>query len=164
VISVRLAVLLAGAACLSLLMSSDFAGTWKRDDSKTRLTPTVTLTIEAKTAGCAVSGQRVRRSISSPTARRPGPAVFDHATYRRIDPHTIEQQGTRDGAPAGKNVWTVSADGKELHQLSDGTYANGMPYHTDSYFKRVGSVVGQDPLIGTWEAEPGRTMFGVAVI
>jgi hypothetical protein len=28
----------------------------------------------------------------------------------------------------------------------------------------VGSVVGQDPLIGTWEAEPGRTMFGVAVI
>ena len=154
-------------ACAPLVWSSDFAGTWKRDDSKTRISPAVTLNIETSGGGLHAqwsTGPAFDIIMDGKEHPIPGAGIFDHATYRRVDSHTLEQEGTRAGAPAGKIVWTVSKDGKELHQLSEGTYANGSPYHTDSYMKRIGTDSGKDPLAGKWEAEPARSKFGVPVI
>jgi hypothetical protein len=94
----------------------------------------------------------------------PGPNVFKTAVYRRTDSRTLEQDGKRVDDSAGKVIWAVSKDGKELHQVTDGTYPNGQRYHTESYYKRAGGHSSEDLFIGKWENEPSRSKFDTPVV
>ena len=154
----------AGLLAPASVLASDFAGTWKRDDSQTKLIPPPTVTIEPKAAGWHIGWSTGPAYDVIPDGQEhpvPGRNIFETEVARRIDARTLEQDGKRGGKDAGKIVWTVSADGKELHQLTDGALPNGVSYRNDSYYRRVKGGGEADPLVGVWENQPERNRFAV---
>src|SRR5690348_6570686 len=74
--------------------ASDFAGTWKRDDTKSTLSPAPAITIQPKQGGWHVTWSTGPEYDVIPDGKEhavPGPSVFETATYHRIDSHTLEQ-------------------------------------------------------------------------
>jgi hypothetical protein len=159
----RVACLFLSAGLLATTAAaSDFAGTWKRDDSQTKLIPPPTVTIEPKGAGWHVGWSTgPDYEVIPDGSEHPvtGNNIFQTEVSRRVDARTLEQDGKRGGKDAGKIVWTVSADGRELHQHTDGTYPNGASYRNDSYYRLVKGGGGADPFTGVWENQPERTRF-----
>ena len=158
------------AACLLLFAgllvmtaaASDFAGTWKRDDSQSKVIPPPTVTIEPKGSGWHFGWSTGPAYDVIPDGREHSVSaanIFQTDVSKRVDARTLERDSKRDGKDAGKIVWTVSADGKELHQHTDGTYPNGGSYRNDSYYRRVKGGGGANPFTGVWENQPERTRF-----
>jgi hypothetical protein len=169
---VRVACLFLSAGLLATTAAaSDFAGTWKRDDSQSKLIPPPTITIEPKGTGWHVRWSTgPDYDVIPDGSEHPvtGNNIFQTEVSRRVDARTLEQDGKRGGKDAGKIVWTVSADGKELHQHTDGTYPNGASYRNDSYYRlvkggsgsihrRLGEPAGANPiLISAGVHDPGH--------
>jgi hypothetical protein len=159
--------LISSFLCLPQLAASEFAGTWKRDDTQSTIKPAPTLILE-KTSG----GYHVKWSTAAAYEivfddqehALPSANVFHAAVFRRIDPKTIEQDGKRDGKDAGKIVWTVSPNGREIHQVTDGAYQSGQHYHNEAYLKRVSGAPGEDPFAGTWETDTKRSVYSVPMV
>jgi hypothetical protein len=157
--------LLGSVLYVPLLIGSEFAGTWQRDNSKSVLSPPPSVTIQKNGNAWNVKWS------TGPTydivadgqehAVPAGQNIFESATYRRIDAKTIEEDGKRGGKDTGKIVWTVSADGQELHQKTEGTYPNGQSYTNDAFYKRANGPATGDPFSGVWKNDPTRSRIGI---
>jgi hypothetical protein len=87
--------------------ASEFAGSWKRDDTQTRLNPAPSLVIEKNSGGYHVkwsTGAAYDVIFDSREHPLPAPNLFNAASFRRTDAKTIEQDGKRAGKDAGKIV------------------------------------------------------------
>lgn len=90
--------------------------------------------------------------------------MFDSSTFKRVERSKVEQIGKRGGEVVGTNIFTVSPNGKELHQVTNGKYANGQRYQNESFWTRAGPSTSDDPFIGTWRNDPTRMKIGVPVM
>jgi hypothetical protein len=147
--------------------ASEFAGSWKRDDTQTRLNPAPSLVIEKNSGGYHVkwsTGAAYDVIFDSREHPLPAPNLFNAASFRRTDAKTIEQDGKRAGKDAGKIVWTVSPDGQELHQITEGMYQSGQHYHNDAYLKRLSGAPGEDPFAATWQTDSKRSVYSAPMV
>jgi hypothetical protein len=148
-----------------LIAGSEFAGAWQRDNSKTILSPAPSVTIQKSGNGWNVKWSTGPTYDMVPDGKEhavpAGQNIFETETYRRIDAKTLEEDGKRGGKDAGKIVWTVSADGQELHQKTEGTYPNGQSYFNDAFYKRANGSASDDPFTGVWQNDPSRSKIGL---
>jgi len=117
--------------------SDPMAGEWTEDLSKSRLRQGLVLKIEADGQdGVRFSGE------FSYTARFDGKeydlknSVNDTVTLALVDPHTVDSIYRRDGQPAQKDRWVVSADGQQMTLTTSGTLETGQRVTEKLVFKR----------------------------
>jgi hypothetical protein len=103
-----------------------FAGEWTEDLSKTRLRQGLALRIEAD----GRDGVRYSGGFSY-TAHFDGreydlrDSDNDTVTLQLVDPHTVDSIYRRDGQPAQRDRWVVTADGQQMTQTITGTLESG---------------------------------------
>jgi hypothetical protein len=149
----------------ALLPASDFAGKWKPDEKQTKQLGPATTVIITK----APQGYRIRWSTGAEQEiifdgkehALPPRFRFDTAIYRRVNSSTFEETGRRGGTNAGTATWSVSANGEELHQRTEGTFRNGTPYRNESSMKRIAGPKTDDRFVGAWEVDPTRGRTGI---
>jgi hypothetical protein len=157
--TVRLTVLC--TLTLSLFAGADpFVGTWKLNAGKSRLprdAPSfffATMQIESAGAGLkstasAADGEGIASdftfscqldgtpcSVTPSTPLRSASAV-DTITLKRVDPNTIMATGTRNRKPVYSDRRVVSADGKTMMVVRDGTTPAGKKYETTMVLERL---------------------------
>jgi hypothetical protein len=114
-----------------------FAGDWTEDLSKTRLRQGLVVKIEAdQSGGVRFSGEY------SYTARLDGKQYElknsrnDMVALQVADPHTVDAVYLRDGQPAQKDRWVVSADGQQMSLTTTGTLETGQHVTEKLVFKK----------------------------
>jgi hypothetical protein len=158
--TVRLTVL--GTLTLSLLAATDpFVGTWKLNTSRSKFPPdapsflVATMQIESTDAGlkstasgadgagiagdftfrCQLDGTPCK--VTSATLPQRSASAVDTITLKRVDPNTIMATGTRNGKPVYSDRRVVSADGKMLTVVRDGTTPEGKKYESIIVLERI---------------------------
>jgi hypothetical protein len=113
------------------------AGEWTQDLSKTRLRQGLALKIEADGKdGVRFSGE------FSYTAHFDGKPYDlknsrdDTVTLQLVDPHTVDSIYSRDGQPAEKDRWVVSADGQQMTLTTSGALETGQRVTEKLVFKK----------------------------
>jgi hypothetical protein len=113
------------------------AGEWTEDRSKTRLRQGLALKIEPDGNG----GVRFSGDFNY-TARFDGKPYDlknsrnDTVSLQLVDPHTVDSIYRRDGQPAEKDRWVVSADGLQLTLTDTGSLESGQRVTETLVFKK----------------------------
>ena len=114
-----------------------FAGEWTEDLSKTRLRQGLVLKVEMEGSGAVHF-----LGDFSYTARFDGKQYDlqnsgnDTVTLQLVDPHTVQSFYRRDNQVTQKDVWALSADGKQLTLTTTGTLETGQQLTEKLLFKR----------------------------
>ena len=114
-----------------------FAGEWTEDLSKTRLRQGLVLKVEMEGSGAVHF-----LGDFSYTARFDGKQYDlqnsgnDTVTLQLVDPHTVQSFYRRDNQVTQKDVWVLSADGKQLTLTTTGTLETGQQLTEKLLFKR----------------------------
>jgi len=159
--------MLAFALIPSLLSSSAFAqttpsaldrfvGTWKEDESKTKVSgQTLVFRQGAKNI------EELRGGEVNPLVQQ---VIFDgklhvvdgpaSTAWTQIDANTYERKLTENGKLVTTRTLTLSADGKTLTEKTDRTRADGKPRTVTIMYQRVD---GQKGLVGRWKAQSSKS-------
>ncbi len=146
---------------LSLSAATDpFVGTWKLNTHRSKFPPGApgfffaTMQIEAagtglKSTASAADGEGIATSftfscqidgtpcnVASASPLRSESAV-DTITLKRVDPNTIMATGAREGKRVYSDRRVVSADGKTMTVVRDGTTPEGKMYETTIVLERL---------------------------
>lgn len=129
-----------------------FVGTWKLNAAKSKvgdsgLGSTGTVKIESEGAGLKVAvdttdaqGQPVKFTYQATLDGKPGTATgapnFDTITIQRVNDHTLNVTGKKDGKVMFTDRRVVSHDGKTLTLSRSGTNAQGKPFKATLVFDR----------------------------
>ncbi len=137
----RTCVKLVLAATLTLLATTavaenPFAGTWKFDASKSKITGhTVTFTAEsAGTIQVTQGGQSYSFKHDGSASKTP---FGDTVAWTKIDDSTWKSVYTKDSTVLDTDIWKLAADGKSVEVSSTGTKPNGDSFSESETFIRV---------------------------
>jgi hypothetical protein len=120
----------------SAVAENPFAGTWKFDASKSKITgQTVTFAAEA---GGAVKVTAGGQSYSFKPDGTATPTPFgDMVAWTKIDDKTWKAVYTKDSTVLDTDTWKLSADGKTANVSSTGTKPNGDSFSESETYTRV---------------------------
>jgi hypothetical protein len=147
---------------LSLMAAADpFVGTWKLNIDRSKFAPgapgfiLATIQVESigkslKSTGAAADGQGISSDftfncqldgtpckVTPSTIPMRSESAVDTITLRRIDPNIIMATGTRNGKPVYSDRRVVSADGKTMTVVRDGTTPKGKKYESTLVLDRL---------------------------
>ena len=147
---------------LSLLAATDpFVGTWKLVPSRSRFEPgapsffLATIQIEAagtglKSTASAADGQGIVSDltftchldetpckVTPATSPMRSESAVDTVTMKRVDQNTIMATGTKDGKPVYSDRRVVSANGKTMTVIRNGTTPAGKKYANTIVLERI---------------------------
>src|SRR3954465_10351247 len=153
-------ILLCDLALCLLAATDPFVGTWKLNTHKSKFPPGTpgfffaTMLIESsgtglKSTASAADGEGISTSftfscqidgtpctVTSSSPLRSESAV-DTISLKRVDPNTIIATGARKGKQVYFDQRVVSADGKTMTIVQDGTTPNGKKYQTTIVLERL---------------------------
>jgi hypothetical protein len=113
------------------------AGEWTQDLSKTRLRQGLVLKIEADGKdGVRFSGEFSYAAHFDGKQYDLKNSRDDTVTLQLVDPHTVDSIYSRDGQPAEKDRWVVSADGQQMTLTTSGTLETGQHVTEKLVFKK----------------------------
>ena len=128
-----------------------FAGTWKVNTAKSKLAGSgigsggVRLECDGKTYKAFVDttdekGQPVKfdyeASLDGKPSKVTGSATMDEISLKRVNAHTIDATGKKDGKVVYTDKRTVSPDGKTYTISRTGTSPDGKKYHATIVFDK----------------------------
>ena len=129
-----------------------FAGTWKVNGAKSKLAGSgigpsggVRLECDGKTYKAFVDttdekGQPVKfdyeASLDGKPSKVTGSATIDELSLKRVNDHTINATGKKDGKVVYTDKRTVSQDGKTYTISRSGTSPDGKKYHASVVFDK----------------------------
>jgi hypothetical protein len=140
-------VLVALAVAGSLVAAeSPFAGTWKLNPAKSKLTGD-TMKFE-KTASGAIrcSGSGLSFDFNTDGKEYKGP-MGEIMVWKQVDDHTWLQTTKQKGILISTDTYKLSADGKTLTDISKGTKPNGATFEDTTVYERIS---GDKGLLGGW--------------
>jgi hypothetical protein len=113
------------------------AGEWTQDLSKTRLRQGLVLKIEADGKdGVRFSGEFSYAAHFDGKQYDLKNSRDDTVTLQLVDPHKVDSIYSRDGQPAEKDRWVVSADGQQMTLTTSGTLETGQHVTEKLVFKK----------------------------
>jgi len=130
---------------------SPFAGTWKVNGAKSKLAGSgigsgvVRVESDGKTYKASVDntdekGQPVKfdyeASLDGKPSKVTGSATMDEISLKRVNAHTIDAIGKKDGKVVYTDKRTVSPDGKTYTISRTGTSPDGKKYHATIVFDK----------------------------
>ena len=128
-----------------------FAGTWKVNGAKSKLAGSgigsggVRVESDGKTYKASVDntdekGQPVKfdyeASLDGKPSKVTGSPTMDEISLKRVNAHTIDATGKKDGKVVYTDKRTVSPDGKTYTISRAGTGADGKKYHATIVFDK----------------------------
>jgi hypothetical protein len=129
-----------------------FAGTWKVNGAKSKLTGSgigagggVRVESDGKTYKASVDttdekGQPIKFDYAGTLDGKPskvtGSASIDELSLKRVNDHTIDATGKKDGKVVYTDKRTVSQDGKTYTISRAGTSPDGKKYHATIVFDK----------------------------
>jgi hypothetical protein len=134
-----------GAASIAFAADTPFAGTWKLNLDKSKLTgDTVKFNPAGELMRITGSGDTYEFKMDgSDTKTR-----FGSAAWKKIDDNTLEEVDKVKGNVESKTTWTLSADGKTLTQHITGDKPGGGSFDDTVTFVRIAGAHG---FAGTWK-------------
>jgi hypothetical protein len=120
-----------------LAQQNPFAGTWKFNPAKSRLSGQ-TVTYTAQGSGFAVKSGAVTFTLMPDGKDHPGPFQDTANAFKQIDPHTWEQVSKLKGRTMATSRFVVSGDERTLTVTTDGTRPDGERLHNVTVFERLG--------------------------
>jgi hypothetical protein len=119
----------------SAMAENPFAGTWKFDASKSKITGQ-TVTFAAKPAGMVeitAGGQSYSFKPDGTATKDP---FGEMAAWTKIDDGTWKVVYTKDSTVLDTDIWKLSADGKSIQVSSSGTRPDGSSFsETETYVR-----------------------------
>lgn len=134
-----------GAASLAFAVDTPFAGTWKLNLDKSKLTgDTVKFSPAGELMRITGSGDSYEFKMDgSDTKTR-----FGSSAWKKIDDNTLQQVDSVKGNVESKTTWTLSADGKTLTQHITGDKPGGGSFDDTVTYVRI---TGTHGFAGTWK-------------
>ncbi len=128
-----------GAASLAFAADTPFAGTWKLNLDKSKLTgDTVKFSPTGELMRITGNGDSYEFKVDgSDTKTR-----FGTASWKKIDDNTLEEVDKVKGNVESKATWTLSADGKTLTQHITGDKPGGGSFDDTITYARIAGTQG----------------------
>lgn len=134
-----------GAASFALAVDTPFAGTWKLNLSKSKLTgDTVTFTPAGDSMKVTAGGESYEFKPDGSASK----TSFGTASWKKLNDHTWQETDMVKGRLDSTNTWTLSQDGKTLTEHITGDKPGGGSFDDTSVFVRT---AGTNGLAGSWK-------------
>jgi hypothetical protein len=136
------------ALATAAVAENPFAGTWKFDASKSKITGhTTTFTAEsAGTIQVTSGGQSYSFKPDGSASKTP---FGDTALWTKIDDSTWKAVYEKDSTVLDTDIWKLAADSKSVEVSSTGTKPNGDSFSESERFVRVTPGTG---IFGKWKS------------
>ena len=144
----------------SLVAADPFVGTWKLNTDRSKFPPgapgffLATMQIQSagaalKSTASAADGEGIASDFTfschldgtpckvTPSTPLRSASAVDTITLKRVDPNTIMATGTRNGKLVYSDRRVVSADGKTMTVVRDGTTPAGKKYESTIVLERL---------------------------
>jgi|HubBroStandDraft_1064217.scaffolds.fasta_scaffold238606_2 hypothetical protein len=134
-----------GAASLAFAADTPFAGTWKLNLDKSKLTgDTVKFSSTGELMRITGNGESYEFKPDGSDSK----TRFGTAAWKKIDDNTLEEVDSVKGNVESKATWTLSADGKTLTQHITGDKPGGGSFDDTITYVRIAGTHG---FAGTWK-------------
>ncbi len=124
-----------------------FAGTWKFNLAKSKLTGDTMKFVKAESGAIRWSGSGVSYTFKLDGKEYKGP-FGEAVVWRQIDDTTWQSTTTEKGNLVSTDTSKLSADGKTLTVVSKGTKPNGEAFEDTTVYERIS---GEKGLFGGWK-------------
>lgn len=146
-------------AATALAANDSFAGKWKFDPNKSRLTG---LSYKIEDAGGGKYRFMFGDDLEILTLDGKGHLTKFGDTWaiKTTGPSSWESTTTRDGKLTGRSMWTISKDGKTFTSMDESMRPDGSTGRTKAVLKRTSGTSG---LVGTWESTSIKVMSPTSI-
>jgi hypothetical protein len=134
-----------GAASIAFAADTPFAGTWKLNLEKSKLTGD---TVKFSSAGGLMRITGSGDSYEFKTDGSDTKTRFGSAAWKKIDDNTLEETDSVKGNVASKGTWTLSPDGKTLTSHVTGDKPGGGSFDDTITYVRIAGTHG---FVGAWK-------------
>lgn len=146
-------------AATALAANDSFAGKWKFDPNKSRLTG---LSYKIEEVGGGKYRFMFGDDVEILTLDGKGHLTKFGDTWaiKTTGPSSWESTTTRDGKLTGRSMWTISKDGKTFTSMDESMRPDGSTGRTKTVLKRTSGTSG---LVGTWESTSIKVMSPTSI-